>query len=134
MPTLLFRSFITALGVISLLLLIDIFLTGRTLARSDDFEAWNLKRHRFDITWLWRSTLGTIAVVEGIGRAFHLLHHTHLFWIHLCACAIPFLILLPITNFWLTGRRYPRIHRWPARLCLVTGVLTNVLGIILAFQ
>lgn len=129
-----FRVMLTILATMSLFIFLNIFLTGRSMRREDAFRVYDLKNHRYSVKLLWVTTITSIAIVEGIGRVFHLLHHSPLFWFHLTCLALPFLGLLVVTNVWWNGDKRPDIHRIPARLCIITGVLTNIVGAYLAYQ
>lgn len=132
----LFKIAIDVLAFGVFVLSISIFASGRELPkRRGVFFSLDLAAHKTDIRRM-AITLATIifVVVCFSVSTPELRPHSLISNIHRYILAIPSGILFGVVALWLTGSRYPKIHRYFAWFTLLWLDVTAILGVIVAHQ
>lgn len=120
---------ITAFIVVAFFLSLA-FMQGRQYKRMLYKEKAVLAEHRFFANVAVWVTLVAVLLTEWYV-------HTHpgprhpLFLFHLFGFAAPYLLLLLIQRFWITGLRFPKAHKPLAYICAVAFAGTFITGLIM---
>src|SRR5262245_33602233 len=86
-----------------------------------------LRHHKKAANWTLGALVVAIALTEIFVRINGGVQHPKVLMFHLCA-AIPFVILVFLLRFWVTGIRYPGTHGFLAFMCIILFVLTLFSG------
>lgn len=115
--------------------LVITWISGWALHRDETRSISDIQQHKLKSRLILYLTAAVILEVE-VFKFFFPRHHARsmFFWIHLFGFALPFFLLLWIISLWVTGKRFPRFHRWLVHPCVLTGLGTCFLGMVLLVQ
>lgn len=128
---------IPVLALLFLSYLVRTVKSGRAVRRSfggpDRIEVHQHLARR--ILWV---NLWIIVFVEALKRGLLREHHLPSFdafvQIHLWGFVLPYFVLLLLTEFWFTGLKHQRIHKWVAYPLFFFGCATTAAGIALTLM